>query len=328
MIDAVIRGRQMKPALLLAALFCVVAPNTWAQGYPSRPVRMIVPFTPGGGTDIMARVVAARASESFGQQIVFDNRPVAGGTIGFETVVRANPDGYTLVMVNSNYSATSAIQKLPYDPVKDIEPIVLIGETGLVLTVHPSMPVKSVKEFIAHARTNPGKLNYGSVGNGSLTHLALELLRLETKIDLIHVPYKGGVPALNAVIGGEVQLTAIGGPATIPHVRAGRLRALGVTTAKRFASLPDVPAIGETVPGYEANHWYGIWGPKGLPKDIVARWNKETARVLQTEEMKSRLVGEGLEPAGGLPEQFLRIIRRDVEKWKRVVKEMKITVSD
>lgn len=276
----------------------------------------------------MARVVAARASESFGQQIVVDNRPGAGGTIGFETVVRANPDGYTLVMVNSNYSATSAIQKLPYDPVKDIAPIVLIGETGLVLTVHPSMPVKSVKEFVAHARMNPGKLNYSSVGNGSLTHLALELLRLETKIDLIHVPYKGGAPALNAVIGGEVQLTAIGGPATIPQVRAGRLRALGVTTAKRFASLPDVPAIGETVPGYEANHWYGIWGPKGLPKDIVARWNKETARVLQTEDMKSRLVGEGLEPAGGPPDQFLKIIRRDVEKWKRVVKEMKITVTD
>lgn len=320
----------MKPALLLvvAALFSVAACNASAQAYPSRPIRLIVPFTPGGGTDILARVVAVRVSESLGQSIVVDNRPGAGGTIGFETVVRANPDGYTLIMVNSNYSGTSAIQKLSYDPVNDIQPIVLIGETGLVLSVHPSMPVKSVKDLVAHARASPGKLNYASVGNGSLTHLALELLKLETKMDLTHVPYKGGVPALNAVIGGEVQLTAISMVPTVPHVRAGRLRALGVTTGKRIMSLPEVPAISETVPGYEANHWYGMWGPKGLSKDVVMRWNKETAKVLQTEEMKSRLAGEGLEPAGGPPEQFLSTVKRDVEKWKRVVKEMKITVGE
>ena len=313
--------------LVVAALASVVAAVACAQGYPSRPIRLIVPFTPGGGTDIMARVVAARMSESLGQSFVVDNRPGAGGTIGMETVVRANPDGYTLIVVNSNYSATAAIQKLPYDPVSDVQPIVLFGETGLVLVVHPSMPVKSIKEFIAYARASPGKLNYGSVGNGSLTHLALELLKLETKIDLIHVPYKGGSPALNAVIGGEVQLTAIGGPPTIPHVKAGRLRALGVTTARRFASLPDVPAIGETVPGYEADHWYGMWGPKGLARDIVTRLNKEAAIVLRTEDMKGRLAGEGLDPAGGPPEEFHRIIKRDVEKWKRVVKEMKITAG-
>ncbi|HKA40970.1 MAG TPA: tripartite tricarboxylate transporter substrate binding protein [Burkholderiales bacterium] len=312
---------------MVPALFLVPAPQADAQGYPARPVRLIVPFTPGGGTDILARVVATRLSESLGQSFVVDNRPGAGGTIGMETVVRANPDGYTLIVVNSNYSATAAIQKLPYDPVSDVQPIVLFGETGLVLVVHPSMPVKNIREFIAHARSSPGKLNYGSVGNGSLTHLALELLKLETKIDLVHVPYKGGSPALNAVIGAEVQLTAIGGPATIPHVKAGRLRALGVTTARRFASMPDVPAIGETVPGYEADHWYGMWGPKGLAREIIARLNKEAANVLRTEEMRGRLAAEGLDPAGGPPEEFQRIIRRDVEKWKRVVREMKITVQ-
>ena len=320
----------MKAALLLvaAAFLPVPATGASAQGYPSRPIRLIVPFTPGGGTDIMARVIAVRVSESLGQPVVVDNRPGAGGTIGFETGVRANPDGYTLVIVNSNYSATAATQKVSYDPVKDIQPIVLFGETGLVIVVHPAIPVRSVKEFIAYARANPAKLSYGSVGSGSLTHFAFELLKLDGRIDLTHVPYKGGAPALNAVIGGEVQTTAIGVIATLPHVKAGRLRAIAVTTGKRSAALPEVPAVAETVPGYEANNWYGMWGPKDLPRDIVTRWNKEVARILQSEEMKNRLAGEGLEAAGGPPEQFYKIIRRDVEKWQRVAREMKMTTAN
>ncbi len=319
----------MKTALLLvvATLFSVVAPHARTQGYPTKPIRLIVPFAPGGGVDILARVVALGVSEPFGQTIVVDNRSGAGGVIGFETGVRASPDGYTLVLVNTNYSCTAAVQKLPYDPVNDVQPIIQLGETGLVLVVHPTTPVKNVKEFIAYAKANPGKLNYGSVGAGSLTHLALELFKLESKVDFTHVPYKGGSPALSAVIGGEVQLTAISAVPTIPHVKAGRLRALAVTTGKRMALLPGVPAVSETVPGYEANHWYGIWGPKGLPKEIIARWNREVARVMQTQEMKGRMADEGLEPAGGAPEQFLKTIKRDVEKWKRVVKETKITVA-
>jgi tripartite-type tricarboxylate transporter receptor subunit TctC len=316
-----------KPLRVFVAIALFVAATATAQQYPSRPIRLIVPFTPGGGTDIMARVVGTRMAEAMGQSFVIDNRPGAGGTIGMENAVRANPDGYTLCVVNSNYSATAAIQKVPYDPVNDVQPILLFGETGLVMTVSSSMPAKTMKDFIAYARSNPGKLSYASVGNGSLTHLAFELLKLEAKIDLLHVPYKGGSPSLNAVIGGEVQATAIGGPATIPHMKAGRLRALGVTTAKRFPSLPDVPAIGETVPGYEVNHWYGLWGPKGLPKAIVARLNQEGAKVLQGEEMKRRLTDEGLEPAGHAPEDFHRVIKRDVEKWRRVVKESKITAN-
>ena len=313
--------------LVVAGLCAAAIPGARAQGYPSKPIRLVVPFPPGGGVDILARVVAQRASESLRQPIVVDNRPGAGGTIGVETAVRAQPDGYTLAIVNSNYSATAAVQKLPYDPVSDVQPIILLGETGLVLVVHAAMPVRSMGEFVAHARAIPGKLNYGSVGPGSLTHLALELFKLETRTQITHVPYKGGSPALNAVIGGEVQLTAISMVPTIPHVKAGRLRALGVTTGKRLMALPDVPAIAEVVPGYEANHWYGIWGPKGMSRDIVARWNREVAKVLQSEEMKGRLAEEGVEPAGGQPEQFLRTIRRDVEKWQRVVREMKITVG-
>ena len=297
-----------------------------AQQYPSRPVRMIVPFTPGGGTDILARVVGTRMAEAMGQSFVIDNRPGAGGTIGVEAAVRAAPDGYTLCVVNSNYSATAAIQKVPYDPVNGVQPILLFGETGLVMAVHPSVPAKNVKDFIAHARSHPGKLGYGS-GNASLTHLAFELLKLQAKIDLLYVPYKGATPALNAVIGGEVHATAIGYAPTIPHVKAGRLRALGVTTAKRFASLPDVPAIAEAVPGYEVNNWYGIWGPRGLSKAIVARLNKEAAKVLGSDEMKRRLADEGLEPAGSAPEDFHRVIKRDVEQWRRVVRETKITAN-
>jgi len=320
----------MKSAKLLmaAALFSVVTPDAFSQAYPSKPIRLIVPFAPAGGTDIMARVIAAQVSESLGQTIVVDNRPGAGGIIGTETVVRANPDGYTLIMVNSNFSGSGAVQKLPYDPVKDVEPIVLIGETGLLLAVNPSLPVKSVKDLVAHAKANPGKLNYGSVGAGSLTHLSLELFKLETKVDITHVPYKGGSLALTATVSGEVQLTAVSMVPTIPLVKTGRLRAIAVTTAKRSSLLPEVPTIGETVPGYESIHWYGMWGPKKLPKAIVARWNKEVAKVLQSKEMRIRLAAEGLEPAGGPPEQFMTVIRRDVEKWKRVVKEAKITAGN
>ena len=228
-------------------------------------------------------------------------------------------------MTNRNYSGTSAIQKLPYDPINDIQPIIQLGETGLVLVVHPAMPVKSVKELIAYSQADPNKLNYGSVGIGSLTHLALELFKLETKSHFAHVAYKGGSPALAAVIGGEVQLTAISMVPTVPHVKAGRLRALAVTTPKRLNALPDVPAVAESVPGYEAVHWYGIFGPKRLSRDIVERWNSEVAKALQTDEMKRRLAGEGLEPSGVTPEHFLNTIKRDIDKWKRVVKETKIS---
>lgn len=317
----------MKELLLLvgAVLVSLAAIDSpAAQSYPIKPIRLIAPFAPGGGTDILGRVIAVPVSASLGQPVVVDNRPGAGGAIGAEITVRAEPDGYTLILVSSSYCATSAYRKLPYDPVKDIQPIILIGTTGLVMVVHPSVPAHGLKEFIAYAKANPGKLNYGSVGTGSVTHLSLELFKLMTGTNIVHVPYKGGGPALNAVVAGEVQLTSISMVPTLPHLRAGRLRALAITGAKRSPLLPDVPTASEAVPGYQVIHWYGMWGPRGMPKDIVARWNKEVAKVLNSDLMKRQMQAEGLEPGGGPPEQLLDIIRPDVERWRKVIIEAKI----
>ena len=316
----------MKTALLLvgAIVGSVVTTNALAQAYPTKPIRLIAPFPPGGGTDILGRVLAVPVSEALGQTIVVDNRPGAGGAIGAEMTVRAEPDGYTLIMVSSSYAATSAYRKLSFDPVNDIQSIVLIGTTGLIMSVHPSVPIKSVGELIAYAKANPGKLNYASVGIGSVTNLMFEYFKLQTKTNIVHVPYKGGGPALNAVVAGEVGITAISMVPTFPHLRAGRLRALAITSSKRSALLPDVPTISETVPGFEVIHWYAIWGPKGLPKNIVTRWNTEIAKVLHTDEMQRRTRAEGLEPGGGPPAQLQQIIKRDVERWRKVIKEAKI----
>lgn len=309
-------------AVTLALLF--VAGGVHAQKYPTKPIRLLVPFAPGGGTDIVARVIAQKASESLGQSVVVDNRPGGGGTIGAETAVRANPDGYTLIMVSGSYGTNAALYKLPYDPLNDIQPIIMIGESGFVVALHPSVPIKSAKELIAYTKANPAKLNYASTGTGGITHLSTELFSLMAGIKMTHIPYKGTGPALNDLIGGQIQLLFGSMPSTIPHVKAGRLRGIGVTTPKRTGALPDMPTVSETVPGYEVVLWWGMLGPKGLSKDIVALWNREVAKVLQTDEMKSRMAGEGLEPAGGPPEQFLNVIRRDVAKWIKVVSEAKI----
>ncbi len=319
----------MKTRLLLfiAVLLSIFASGAWAQGYPTKPIRLVVPFSPGGGTDTQARAIAQRMSETLGQTVVVDNRPGAGGSIGAEIVVRATPDGYTLIMVSGSYGANAALYKLRYDPIGDIQPVALIGTTGLVLSVHPSVPARSVKEFIAHAKANPGKLNFGSAGTGGLGHLAGEVFKLESKVDFVHVPYKGSGPTMRALLAGEIQLSFSSMVPSIPHVKAGRLRALGVTTAQRSPALPDVPAISETLPGYEVTHWYGLWGPRGLPKPILARWNKEVSRVLQLDDVKRRLSNEGMVPAGGSPESFAKFLRQQVEKWRRVVKEANIKIG-
>lgn len=298
-----------------------------ADPYPNKSIRMLVPFAPGGGTDITARLIAQNMAAALGQQVIVDNRAGGGGTIGAETAVRATPDGYTVIMVSGSYGTNAALYKLPYDPVNDIQPLVMIGESGFVLALHPSVAAKTVPELIAHAKANPGKLNFASTGTGGITHLATELFDLMAGTKMTHIPYKGTGPALSDIIGGQVQVLFGSFPATIPHVKSGKLRGIGVTTAKRAGPLPEVPAIGETVKGYETVLWYGLWGPKGLPKPIITRWNQEVARILQTPEMQKRLAGDGVEPAGGPPEQFLNAIRRDVEKWKKVVKAANIKVS-
>ena len=314
-------------ALLLAGLAVLVssaASNAWPASYPTKPIRLVAPFPPGGGTDALSRVIAVPVSEVFGQQVIVDNRPGAGGSFGAEIVARAEPDGYTLILVSASYAASSAYHKPPYDPVNGIQPIILIGTTGLALSVHPSVQAKNTAELIALAKAQPGKLNYASVGPGSAVHLALELFKLTARMNMVHVPYKGGGPALNALVAGEVQVSATSMVPTIPHAKAGRVRMLAITMPKRSAALPDVPTISETVPGYEVLHWYGMWGPKGTPKDIVNRWNSEVARVLQTEEMKKRTRGEGLDLAGGPPSEFGAVLKRDIEKWRRVIREANI----
>jgi tripartite-type tricarboxylate transporter receptor subunit TctC len=311
----------MRTALLLIAaiLASVLAPTAAAQKYPTKPIRLIVPFSPGGGTDIMSRLLSIPVSESIGQTVVVDNRPGAGGSLGNQLAALAPPDGYTIIMVSSSYTASGAYRKLPYDPVDGITPIALVGTVGLVMSINPSIPAKSVSEFIAYAKGRPGRLNYASAGTGAVNHLGTEYFNLLTGTKMVHIPFKGGGPALRGVIGGEVHISFTSLVPTLPHVKAGRLRALGITTPRRSSLLPDVPSVSETVPGFEITHWYGMWGPKGMPKSVVALWNREIGKLVNTPEMQRRLRVEGLEPAGGPPSQMYEIVKRDVNKWRDVM---------
>ena len=295
--------------------------------YPTKPIRLLTPFAAGGGSDILARLIGPPMTEVLGQSIIVDNRPGGGGTLGAGIAARAEPDGYTLIVVSGSYGANGALHDLPYDTVTGITPIILIGTTPLVLTTHPTVPIKSVSELIAYAKTNPGKLNVASAGIGGLDHLAGELLMQLTGVKYTIVPYKGSGPAMTAILGAEVNASMTTLVTSIPHIKGGRLRAIGVTTPKRSRALPDVPTIGETVPGFEATHWYGLWGPKGLPADIVKLWNREVAKVLHTEAVDKWLESQGLEPAGGPPEEFTNRLRSDVAKWKKVVKEAHIAIN-
>jgi tripartite-type tricarboxylate transporter receptor subunit TctC len=300
-----------------------------AQGgkYPNKSVRLIVPFAPGGGTDIVARTIAQKMSETLGQSVVIDNRPGAGGTVGAEMAVRATPDGYTLIMVSGSYATNAAVYKRTYDPINDIQPISYIGESAFVVALHPAVAAKNVSELIALAKSKPGALNYGSTGTGGITHLASEYFDLLAGTKTTHVPYKGTGPALNALLGNQIQFMFGALPATIPHVKSNRLRGIAVTSEKPVGALPGVPPLGETVKGYEVVIWWGALGPKGLPRDIVNVWNKGIEQTLQTKEMQERMANEGIDPMGGAPERFRSAIRRDVEKWKRVVRDAKITVQ-
>lgn len=302
------------------AIMATIAPApTAAQSYPQRPIRVVIPLAAGGQTDVVARLIAQKLSESLGQPVIIDNRTGAGGLIGTETAVHASPDGYTLLLAASTYSSNAALYKLSYDPIKDVESIALVGETAFVLSVHPSLPAKSVKELIGYAKSNPGKLNYGSGGAGSTTHLAMELFNQMAGTRFVHVPYKGSGPALNALVAGEVQCMVVSAPVAIPQIRTNRIRGLASTIAKRPASLPDLPTVAETIPGYEAVSWFGLFGPRGLPRDIAVRWNTEINRVLKLPDVIERMTGLGLEPAGGSSQRLRGIVTRDITKWRKVV---------
>jgi tripartite-type tricarboxylate transporter receptor subunit TctC len=290
-----------------------------AQSYPVRPIRLIVPFAAGGPVDGMARVLAPHLSAALKQSVVIDNRPGAAGLIGIEAGVRATPDGYTITMVSSSYSASAATLKLPYDPVNDVAPIVLVDISPQLAAVHPSVPIASVAELVSYAKANPGKLNYGSSGTGGSVHLSTEFLDMVAGIRMTHVPYKGQGPALNDLIGGQIQFL-MGSPMVIyPHVKANRLRGIAITGGTRSSAMPEIPAFAETLPGYETYAWQAMLGPKALPKALIARWNTEMNRVLQLPEVKAIMARDGLEAGGGRPDRFFQLLKSDLVKWQKVV---------
>lgn len=294
------------------------------QNYPSKSIRLIVPFPPGGQTDVVARTLTQKLSETFKQTVVVDNRPGAAGSIGTETAVRAPADGYTIVLVSTSYTANVALYKLSYDPVNDIVPIVMIGEIGNMVTINRSGPFNNVKELIAHAKANPGKINYASGGTGSGNHLATEHFGLMAGIKMTHVPYKGSTGGVIDLMSGEIQLIFSGLTGMIPHHKANRVRGIAVTSAKRNSAVPDLPTVGETLPGYESVSWAALLGPKGLPKEIAVRWNAEINRILQLPDVKAGMESSGLEPVGGTQAHLREVLIQDIAKWKAVGKAANI----
>ncbi len=271
-----------------------------AAGFPAKTVRIVDAFPPGGGSDVVARLIAPKLTEAWGQQVLVENRGGAGGTIGTEYALRAPPDGYTVLIATGSYSVNPSVYKLPYDPIRDIT---VIGQTAagpFVVVVHPALPVKNIKELIALARAKPGSLNYASTGTGGITHLATEFFRLTANVDMTHIPYKGTGPAVSELLGGQVQVMFAASAPVMPHVRSTKLRALAVTTAKRVAVAPDLPTVIESgVPGYDVALWYALLGPKGLPREIVSTWNTEVNRIIQLQDIRERFASGGLEARAG-----------------------------
>jgi tripartite-type tricarboxylate transporter receptor subunit TctC len=310
-------------ALLLATAQAASQGADPSTGYPSRPIRLIVPFPPGGSTDILARTLAEKLAGSLAQPVVIDNRPGAGGSIGAEAAARAAPDGHTLMMGHLGTLAVNpAIYKnLPYDPVKSFAPVSLMAIVPSVLVVNPRLPVASAADLIAYARAHPGKLAYGSAGNGSTSHLTTEYFKLATGTDILHVPYKGIGPMLTDLVSGQLSMGLNGAPAVMPHVNAGRLRALAVSSLKRLHALPQVPTLDEAgVKGFEASGWYGIVAPAGTPRAVVTKLNAEIGRAMQTADLRARLDSEGALPAPGTPEEFAAFIQAEIARWEAVLK--------
>ena len=315
-------------ALLVLALAAAVATAQAQTGkWPDKPVRVIVPFPPGGTTDVVARTFAPLLSHEYGQQFVVDNRAGAGGAIGAEIAARANPDGYTIIVVTSSYAATAVLHKLPYDPVKGIAPISMISILPFILAVHPSVKANNLKEFIALGRGRPGTINFGSPGTGSTPHLAGELFQQTTNTKWVHVAYKGDSPALVDLLGGQIQAMVATAVVLGPHITAGKLRALAVTTKERSPAMPDLPAIGEVVPGYAVDGWAGMWAPAGTPREVISRLNQSVARILKQPDVQERLRVSGAAPTPSTPEAFAQVIAQDIATWSKVVKAGNIRIE-
>jgi tripartite-type tricarboxylate transporter receptor subunit TctC len=310
------------------ALLHGIARAASGQAYPTKPVRIVDAFPPGGGSDVVARLIAPKLTEAWGQQVLVENRGGAGGTIGAEHALRSAPDGYTVLIATGSYSVNPSVYKLPYDPVNDVTVIGQTAEGPFVAVVHPAFPVKSIKELIALAKSKPGAIDYASTGTGGITHLVMEYFKLTAGVNLTHIPYKGTGPAVTDLLGGQIQVMFAASAPVMPHVRSGRLRALAVTGPKRVAAAPELPTVIEAgVPGYDATLWYALLGPKNLPKEIVTLWNTEVNRIVQLPDIRERLASGGLEPSPGTPDAFAAILKRDVARWAKVVKQAGIRLD-
>ena len=294
-----------------------------AQSYPSKPIRLVVPFTPGGPNDILARLIGQKMSEAWGQQVIVDNKPGGATVIGTEYAAKSPPDGYTLLIVSPTTATNpSLMRKLPYDTLRDLAPVVLLATSPNVLVVHPSLPAKSVRDLLAVARKRPGEVTFGSGGNGTSTHLAGEILALGGGVKMVHVPYKGAAPATLGVLSGEVSFQFGSILPLTPHIKAGRLRAIAVSSLERASILPDVPPVADTLPGFEASPFHGIVVPAGTPRDVILKLNQEIARIMNLPESRERLEQEGTEVRTGTPDQFDAFFRAEIDKWAKVIRRV------
>ena len=313
-----------------ATLVCAAAQpvsKDSGQTYPSRPIRLLIPFTPGGGADISGRIIGKALGERMNVQFVIDNRPGASTMIATDIVAKANPDGYTLLMSTGTHTINPSIfVKRPFDEVADFTPIVLVSNSPNMIAISPKHPVKSIQDLVSYARANPGKVDYGTGGHGTHQHMALEYFRAIAGIQLTHVPYKGGVPAINDAMGGSIAMAVVSVPGLAPFVKTGRLRALAVTSARRSSTMPEIPTIAEQgYPGFDVNYWLGLMGPAKLPPAIVRRINEETNAAVKVQDVRETFIFNGAEPAGGTPDQFVALVKREIREWTEVVKKTGIT---
>jgi tripartite-type tricarboxylate transporter receptor subunit TctC len=315
-------------AVAVSAAFAVTATAAEPGRYPTKPIRMVVPFTPGGSNDLVGRVIGQKLNEAWGQPVIIDNRPGAGSTLGIEIVVRSAPDGYTLLTTSGGIAISPSLYKLSFDPVKDLAPVALVAQMPYLLAVHPGLPAKTAGDLIKLARAQPGKYSYSSSGAGTSSHLAMVMFASAAKIDMLHVPYKGGAPSVNAVVGGEVHSTfnVITGP--MPHVKAGRLRALGVSSLKRSDVAPEVPTIAESgVPGFDVIAWYNMFAPARTPRAITQRLNTEINRILQMQDVRDRLQTLGVTPLSGSPDDLAKYLKFEVDRWAKLIREQGIKLE-
>lgn len=307
---------------LIAVVPACLAAQAWSQPYPTKPIRIIAPFAPGGGTDFIARVAAHKLSEVLGQQAIVENRAGAGGTLGAEVGAKAAPDGYTYTLISGSYAVNPSLYKLNFDPVNDITAVIQMSQGPFLVVVHPSLPVKGIKDLIALAKAKPNSLNYASSGQGSITHLATELFIDMAGIKMVHIPYKGTSPAITDTIAGQTQVLFGSVAAALPQMRNGRFRGIAVTTPKRIDGAPEIPTVSESgLKGYEVILWHGLIAPKGLPKPILDRINGELNKILKNKDMQDKLAGDGVSAAGGTPGQFAALIKKEIDLWRKVAQK-------